>query len=83
MFFSIVTVLKSSDIYNGLQKLALNIFVSISTLGDTQQIKVLLDTDLIPLLCGQLHNHNHNHNNYNDTILEVSFPSFVLFATCI
>lgn len=62
------TVFKPGYIYIGLRKLALNIFVSISTLGNTQQIKALLDTDLMPLLCGQLH----NRESCNDTIIEVS-----------
>lgn len=55
--------------YIDLRKLALNIFVSISTLGNIHQIKVLLDTDLIPLLCGQLH----SPDNCTDIIIEVSF----------
>lgn len=68
-----VLVFKSGASYNGLRKLALNIFVSISTLGNTQQVlKILLDNDLMPLLCGQLHSHDNN----NDTIFEVSFPTF-------
>lgn len=60
-----------------LQKIALNTFCNISTLGSIEQLGVLLDLDLLRLLCCQL--------NYkidmSEDVIEVSqivtfFPMF-------
>ncbi|XP_055313869.1 importin subunit alpha-1-like [Sitodiplosis mosellana] len=66
-----VNVFKSSagHVDHNLRKIVLNTFYNISTLGSIEQIKVLLDLDLLHLLCYQF-----NYQvNMHEGILETSF----------
>lgn len=73
--FDLLTVFKSSTDHadHNLQKIVLNTFYNISTLGSVEQIKVLLGLDLLQLLCRQLN----SQVNMHEDILQVSLPDCV------
>lgn len=52
--FFVFTVLNSSDIHIDIRQIALNICASISSLGNFDQIKVMLGFDLLQVLCHHL-----------------------------
>lgn len=67
-FFFVVFKSSVGQSDHNLRKIALNAFYNISTLGSIEQIKVLLDHDLLHLLCYQLD----CPINIHEDILEVS-----------